>query len=70
MAQNNSEEINFQQYVDGVKQKYISWNFFIAFVQDITNINKLRKSPSSNILFANIDGINQQSISLRIRLML
>ena len=45
MAKNNSEEINFQQYVDGVKQKKISWKFFTAFIQDLSysDINRLRK---------------------------
>ena len=45
MAKNNSEEINFQHYVDGVKQKKLSWNFFIDFVQDLSysDINRLRK---------------------------
>ena len=45
MAKNNSEEIKFQHYVDGVKQKKLSWNFFIDFVQDLSysDINRLRK---------------------------
>ena len=45
MAKNNAEEINFQHYVDGVKQKKLSWNFFIDFVQDLSysDINRLRK---------------------------
>ena len=36
MAKKNSEEINFQHYVDGVKQKKISWNFFIRSIQDLS----------------------------------
>ena len=45
MAKNNSEEINLQHYVDGVKQKKLSWNFFIDFVQDLSysDISRLRK---------------------------
>ena len=44
MAKNNSEEINFQQYVDGVKQKKLSWTLFIALTQDLSSdINRLRK---------------------------
>ena len=27
MAKNNSKEINFQHYIDGVKAKKMSWNF-------------------------------------------
>ena len=36
MANKNSEEINFQYFVDGVKQKKISWNFFIHFIQNLS----------------------------------
>ena len=44
MAKNNSQEINFQKFVDGVKQKQISWNFFVDFIQDLSysNVNSLR----------------------------
>ena len=42
---NNSEEIDFKQLIDGVKQKEISWKFFIAFMQNLSfsDINRLRK---------------------------
>ena len=45
MEQNNSEEINFQHYVDGVKRKKLPWNFFIDLIQDLSysNISRLRK---------------------------
>ena len=43
MAKNKSEEINFQQYVDSVKQKQIPWNIFINLLQDISNSDRLRK---------------------------
>ena len=36
MAAKNSEEINFQFFVDGVKQKKISWNVFIDLVRDLS----------------------------------
>ena len=44
MAKNNSEEINFQHYVDGVKQKKLPWNFFIDLIQDLSysDIKRLR----------------------------
>ena len=44
MAKYNSEEINFQFFVDEVKQKKMSWNFFINSMQDqsYSDINKLR----------------------------
>ena len=44
MARNNSDEINFQHYVDGVKLKKIPWNYFVDFIQDLSHsdINKLR----------------------------
>ena len=45
MAKNISEEIDFYQYVDGVKQRKLSWKLFIALMQDLSykNINRLRK---------------------------
>ena len=36
MSQNNSEEINFQLYVDLVKQNKLQWNIFINFMQDLS----------------------------------
>ena len=43
MEQNNSKEINFQHYVDGVKEKKITWNFFTDLMEDLTycDIKKL-----------------------------
>ena len=45
MAKNISEEIDFYQYVDGVKQRKLSWKLFIALMQDLSykDINRLRK---------------------------
>ena len=42
MAKNNSEEINFQNYIDGVKQKEISWKFFVDFIQDLSYSDNTR----------------------------
>ena len=44
MAQNHSEEINFQHYVDLVKQHKFPWNIFIDVMQDLSysDRNKLR----------------------------
>ena len=44
MAGNKSDEINFQQYVDGVKERKLSWQFFIAVMQDLSysDIKRLR----------------------------
>ena len=44
MARNNSEEINFQLFIDGMKQKKITWNFFIDLIQNLSHsdIDKLR----------------------------
>ena len=44
MAKNNSEEIDFQLFVDGMKQKKISWDFFVEFVQSLSysDIDRLR----------------------------
>ena len=45
MEKNNFEEINFQHYVDGVKENKISWNFFVDLIQDFcySDIKRLRK---------------------------
>ena len=43
---NNSEEINFQPYIDSVKQRKIPWNIFEKFMKDFTNYldsNRLKK---------------------------
>ena len=37
MAKNNYEQIDFQQYVDGVKQQEISWKFFTALMKDLAH---------------------------------
>ena len=44
MAKNNSEEINFQFFIDGMKQKKITWNFFVDLIQNLSHsdIDKLR----------------------------
>ena len=44
MAKNNSEEINFQHYVDLVKENKFPWNIFIDVMQDLSysDRNKLR----------------------------
>ena len=41
MSQNNSEEINFQQYVDLVKQNKHRWNTFIDVLQDLSKCNSI-----------------------------
>ena len=43
MSKNQSEEISFQQYVEAVKQKEMTWNIFIDFMEVLSysNINKL-----------------------------
>ena len=42
MAKNNSEEIDFQQYVDSVKQKRMDWNLFVNVIKDISYSDKDR----------------------------
>ena len=44
MEKNNSEEINFQHYVDAAKQNKIDWNIFIDLMQDLSysDIDRLR----------------------------
>ena len=50
MATNNSEEINFQHYVDSVKQKRIDWNMFVDVIQDISYSDKDRLRRLNAIL--------------------
>ena len=50
MATNNSEEINFQHYVDSVKQKRIDWNMFVDVIQDISYSDKGRLRRLNAIL--------------------
>ena len=44
MAKKNSEEIDFQRYIDAAKHKKIPWDIFIDLMQDIsfTDVNRLR----------------------------
>ena len=53
MAGNNLEDINFQLYVDGLKQKKISWNFFIKLIEDLCDSNIER-------LCHYTDGVNKE----------
>ena len=50
MTTNNSEEINFQHYVDSVKQKRIDWNMFVDVIQDISYSDKDRLRRLNAIL--------------------
>ena len=50
MATNNSEEINFQHYVDAVKQKRMDWNIFIDLMQDLSYSDKGRLRNFNAIL--------------------
>ena len=45
MAKNNYEEINFQHYVDSVKQRRIDWNMFVDVMRDISysDMGRLRR---------------------------
>ena len=36
MAKNNSKDINFQYYIDAVKQKKIHWHIFVGLIQDVS----------------------------------
>ena len=44
MSNNSSEEINFQHYVEAVKNKEMTWNIFIDFMQVLSysDINRLK----------------------------
>ena len=44
MAKSNSENINFQYYVDAVKQKKIHWHIFLGLIQDFSysDLKRLR----------------------------
>ena len=54
MAKNNLEGINFQQYVDGVKEKKHSWKFFVSVMQDLTYHNIHRLKNLNNILLTEL----------------
>ena len=43
-SSNNSEEINFQPYIDTVKNGEIPWNIFVKTMEDLsyTDINRLK----------------------------
>ena len=43
-SRNNSEEINFQPYIDTVKNGEIPWNIFVKTMEDLsyTDINRLK----------------------------
>ena len=45
MSNNSSEEINFQHYVEAVKNREMTWNIFLDFIKDLSysDINKLKK---------------------------
>ena len=44
MAKKNSEAINFQHYIDALKQKKIHWHIFIDLIQDFSysDLKRLR----------------------------
>ena len=44
MAKNNHKEMNFQHYIDLVKQDELNWNTFIYVLQDLSysDMNRLR----------------------------
>ena len=54
MAKNNFEEINFQHYVDAVKQKRIEWNMFIDFIQDLSHSDRERLRILNAILLTEL----------------
>ena len=54
MAKNNFEEINFQHYVDAVKQKRIDWNMFIDFIQDLSYSDRVRLRILNAILLTEL----------------
>ena len=52
MDKKNSEEINFQHYVDAVKQKNITWNLFVDFIKDLSYFDMDRLRHLNAILMA------------------
>ena len=52
MGKKNSEEINFQHYVDAVKQKNITWNLFVDFIKDLSYFDMDRLRHLNAILMA------------------
>ena len=54
MSQNNSEEINFQYYVNLVKQNKLRWNTFIDVLQDLSYFDMHRFRNLNAILLAEL----------------
>ena len=50
ISMNSSEEINFQNYVESVKQKKIPWNIFEDFMKDLAYSNSQRLKLLNAIL--------------------
>ena len=52
MANTNCEDINFQHYIDLVKQNQLHWNIFIDFMQDLSYSDKGKLRKLNAILLA------------------
>lgn len=57
MSHNHSEEINFQHYIEAVKQKTIPWHIFIDFMQDLSysDFHRLRKLNAILLMELTVD---------------
>ena len=45
-----SDEIDFQSYIQKVKEEFITWDFFVQLMKDLANNEKRQKSLISVLL--------------------
>ena len=62
---NTSEEINFQLYVESVKQRKISWNVFANLMKDFSHSDICKLKDLNAILFAELTPNHSNSDKFR-----
>ena len=62
---NTSEKINFQLYVESVKQRKISWNVFANLMKDFSHSDICKLKDLNAILFAELTPNHSNSDKFR-----
>ena len=62
---NSSREINFQLYVESVKQRKISWNVFANLMKDFSHSDICKLKDLNAILFAELTPNHSNSDKFR-----
>jgi len=62
---NTSKEINFQLYVESVKQRKISWNVFANLMKDFSHSDICKLKDLNAILFAELTPNHSNSDKFR-----